>query len=197
MRLPKLIRSLLYSRRDARLETENAHKLYMSLRGKAKKSSRDSGSEDDCMEVVSELIVNYYKPRYVLNHETQCAYEFMDCNCRLIGVKDCDIDWKSLKKLPKRYIERVKDRNALFPSFIRSFKNGVAEVSWQLNPDGRYWADDDGYGMTDDWPFDIYGFIDTDCKVVVPYRAVGSDDEIKKMRFQAEKVVATRCKGKK
>jgi hypothetical protein len=48
----------------------------------------------------------------------------------------------------------------------------VAEVSWQINPDGRYYMDEDGYGMTDDEEITIYGFIDQKAKVVVKFRNI-------------------------
>ncbi len=31
----------------------------------------------------------------------------------------------------------------------RKFKNGVVLVEWTLYPDGRYFMDEDGYGMED------------------------------------------------
>lgn len=35
-------------------------------------------------------------------------------------------------------------------SVVRRYENGGAEVSWMLQPDGRYDQDEDGFGMTDD-----------------------------------------------
>ena len=141
------------------------------------------------IEIIDFLFVDYWKPRYLLNHNTKCAYEFMTFNAHLVGVEDSDIDWNSLKKIPDEYIDRIKKRNALFPSFIRQFKNGVAEGCWQINPDGRYWMDEDGYGMTPDDEFNIYGFIDTECKIVIPYQTIQDWEQLKKMRAEAEKIV--------
>ena len=76
-----------------------------------------------------------------------------------------------------------------FPSFIRGFRNGVAQVDWQLNPDGRYYMDDDGYGMTDDIEIEIYGFMDTEGKVVVKFQAVKDYRELEKLRKEAEEVI--------
>ena len=45
-------------------------------------------------------------------------------------------------------------------------KNGVAEVEWQLNLDGMYYRDEDGFGMTDDEEIKLYGAIDRKGKVV-------------------------------
>ena len=42
----------------------------------------------------------------------------------------------------------------------------MAEVEWQLNPDGMYYRDEDGFGMTDDEEIKFYGAIDRNGKVV-------------------------------
>ena len=73
--------------------------------------------------------------------------------------------------------------------FIRQFKNGVAQVSWQLNPDGRYYMDEDGFGMTDDEEVEIYGFIDMEGKVLVKFRNIEDYGELEVMRKQAEEIV--------
>ena len=41
----------------------------------------------------------------------------------------------------------------------------MAEVSWQLNPDGRYYMDEDGYGMTNEKEITIFGFIDRNAEM--------------------------------
>lgn len=171
-------------------EAQNLYQILMTPTYSGKNYQRRDMDEN--MEVVNFLFIDYWKPRYLLNHNTKCAYEFMNANAHLVGVEDTDIDWNSLKKLPDEYLQRIESRNALFPSFIRCFENGVAEVQWQINPDGRYWMDEDGYGMTPDDEFNIYGFIDTECNVVVPYQTISDYKQLKVMRAEAEKIVASR-----
>ena len=99
-----------------------------------------------------------------------------------------NIDWKSLESLPDYMIERARRLSALFPTFVSCFQNGVAKVSWQLNPDGRYYRDDDGYGMTDDEETTVYGFIDTEMNVLVKFQYIGNDwERLKEMRHEAER----------
>ena len=142
------------------------------------------------MAVINETMWGWWKPRYLVNHNTKCAYEFIDGNQCLLTVSEDDIDWDSLKDLPEDAIGRARALSFHFPSFIRGFKNGVAEVSWQLNPDGRYYMDDDGFGMTDDEEIEIYGFIDQNAKVVVKFKNINECyDELDKMRKQAEEAV--------
>ena len=124
-----------------------------------------------------------------MNHNKKTAFEFMDDNETLVTVTEDDVDWKSLKKLPEDAILRAKHLSFHFPSFIRAFKNGVAQVDWQLNPDGRYYMDDDGFGMTDDDEINIYGFIDTEGKVVVKFQMINDDKDLERMRKEAEEKV--------
>lgn len=137
------------------------------------------------MSVIKQVIWGWWKPRFLLNHNTKCAYEFMDSNERLMTVTENDIDWESLEGLPENALCRAMALSLHFPSFIHRFNGGVAEVSWQLNPDGRYYMDDDGFGMTDDEEIEIYGFIDQNANVVARFRNIKSDDELAEMRHQA------------
>ena len=42
----------------------------------------------------------------------------------------------------------------------------MAEVRWEINPDGRFYCDEDGFGMTNDKEINLYGVIDRKGKVV-------------------------------
>lgn len=141
------------------------------------------------MALVSQVIMQYWKPRFLLNHHTKRACEFMDSNETLVTVTHEDIAWETLDRLPNMAVECAKRLSFHFPSFIHPFKNGVAEVSWQLNPDGRYFMDDDGFGMTDDEEIKIYGCIDKAGKVIVKFQTINNYDELRMMRKQAEEMV--------
>ena len=93
---------------------------------------------------------------------------------------------------PDLMVEVAKRLSIHFPTFIRWFHNGVAQVDWQLNPDGRYYQDDDGYGMTDDEEIEIYGFIDTNGNVLVKFRAIKDSSELETMRKEADDIVRNR-----
>ena len=53
-------------------------------------------------------------------------------------VSHDDIMWETLASASKAALSRAKDLSFHFPSFIYGYKNGVAKVQWQLNPDGIY-----------------------------------------------------------
>lgn len=138
------------------------------------------------MAVLHKSMMGWYKPRFLLDHNKKTAIEFMDSYERLVTVTENDIDWTSLKKLPEDVVYVAQCLSFHYPSFIRGFKNGVARVDWQLNPDGRYYMDDDGFGMTDDVEIEIYGFIDKTGNVLVKFRAINDDKELIAMRKEAE-----------
>lgn len=118
------------------------------------------------MTLVWQVIWSWWKPRFLLDHNTQCAYEIMNTNHELVTVTDDDIDWNSLKDLPEKAIARAAAHNAMFPTLVRCFQNGEADVEWQINPDGKYWMDDDGFGMTDDQELALFGSIDRTGQVI-------------------------------
>ena len=147
---------------------------------------------DEGMSMVDELIGGYWKPRYIVDHNAGCAYEFMSRNEYLETITEDDIDLDSLVGIPEEAREVAESLWFHYPSFIRRYEEGVAEVSWQLNPDGRYYMDDDGYGMTNDREVTIYGYVDRKGKVLVPFRAIKDFKELKPMREEARRIVAER-----
>ena len=167
---------------------QSTHYLYQQLCGERyKESPYNEVNLDEGMAVIEEVMNGWWKPRFLLDHNTQCAYEFMNENEVLMTVTDDDIDWESLQNLPEEAIRRAMEFSFHFPSSISSYENGVAEVRWQLNPDGRYYMDEDGYGMTDDEEIEIYGYIDRRGKIVAKFRNVIDLDELDEMQEQAEK----------
>lgn len=129
--------------------------------------TRDLGED---MAIVKQTIFGWWKPRFLMDHRTRCAYEFLDAGEVLVNVKDEDIDWKSLDSLPGNLIQRVQDRDGHFPTLVYGFHDGIAEVQWQINPDGRYYMDDDGFGMTDDEEISLWGKIDRTGNVVERFK---------------------------
>ena len=125
--------------------------------------TRDLGEQ---MAIIHQSIGGWWKPRYLVNHLACEAYEFMDETERLLLVSDDDIEWESLMGLPSKAIARARAHSGLYPTVIRAYHNGEAEVTWQINPDGRYFMDEDGYGMTDDKEITLVGTIDRTGKVL-------------------------------
>lgn len=165
-------------------------KLYKSLSTEEYKTHPfDTEDLGEGMSVVNEVIDQYWKPRFLLDHRLQRAYEFMNKDEKLVTVTQSDVDWDSMAELSEDDIKWAKEQNFHYPSFILKYKNDVAQVRWQLNPDGMYYMDEDGFGITDDQEVNIYGFIDRAGKVLVKFRNIKNDDELIAMRAEAEQKV--------
>ena len=50
------------------------------------------------------------------------------------------------------------------------FQNGVCAICWTVYPDGRYFADEDGYGMEDNNEENVYCIINKDLEIIVPFQ---------------------------
>ena len=101
-------------------------------------------------------------------------------------VKEEDIEWSTLKELPEDVQNNARTQFAMYQTFVEGFSNGVARVRWQINPDGRYWMDDDGFGMTSDVEVEIYGYINKEGKVVGKFRLPCEKDKNVDYRKLAE-----------
>ena len=159
--------NLLYEEPTNDSEMSEEEKLYKKLSSPLYRDrpfeQRDLG---EGMTLVNQVVGEYWKPRYLMDNEARCAYEFMSGDEVLQVVSDEDVDWDSLKGIPHDALDRAKAHSFHFPGHIYQYKNGVAEVEWQLNPDGMYYRDEDGFGMTDDEEINLYGAIDRKGKVV-------------------------------
>lgn len=143
-------------------------------------------SMGDQMEIVEEVIDNYWRERFLVNHETKEAYILMNRDLTLPFISEKDVDWKGVETLENN--SNAYSFSAYYQRFaVEKFKDGVALVEWTLYPDGRYFMDEDGYGMEDNDESVIYGFIDTHARVVIPFQAK-SWKELEKQRPEAVRI---------
>lgn len=54
--------------------------------------------------------------------------------------------------------------------WVFPFTGNKAAVEWTVRPDGSYYADSDGFGMTDDEEITLHGFIDTNGRPIGKFR---------------------------
>jgi hypothetical protein len=97
------------------------------------------------------------------------VYPISTASGRLVGFTHDDIDWDSVSQL-----EHHGDAERLVANYgglsIGNYQDGIARVNWMLYPDGRYFADEDGFGMEDNDEVNISAYIDTECRVVVKFQ---------------------------
>jgi hypothetical protein len=89
-------------------------------------------------------------------------------------VDDNDIDYDAIAKVCENGIGNAKAKVIYYAGLNRwdGFKDGLCAISWTLYPDGRYFADEDGYGMEDNDEEEVYAIIDTDLKMVESFRPI-------------------------
>ena len=138
------------------------------------------------MFLLQVLWGSYWKPRYLVDDEVRMAYEFLDTDCCLATFTVDDIAWETLENLSEELKQRARKLNAHFPTIVSGYHDGVAEVSWQINPDGMYYMDSDGFGMSDDEEETLYGFIDRKGKPLVKFRRIKDFSELKDMEREAK-----------
>ena len=89
-------------------------------------------------------------------------------------VDDNDIDYEAIVKECKNGIGNAQAKAIRYARLNRwdGFKDGLCAISWMLYPDGRYFADEDGFGMEDNDEEKVYAIIDTDLNIVEPFRPI-------------------------
>lgn len=138
------------------------------------------------MEIVEQVIDGYWRERFLLNDSDKTAYELMDDAFILKFLSEKDVDWESVGTIDNN--RNAYSFSAYYQRFaVEKFKEGVALVEWTLYPDGRYFMDEDGYGMEDNDASVLYGFIDTHANVVIPFQAK-TWEELEKMRPDAVRI---------
>ena len=106
----------------------------------------------------------------LVNMQTGKVRQFVSNSGKLL-VDDAEIGYESVRKELKHY-GNVDEKLLRYGGLGRydDFKNGYCALSWTVYPDGAYFADEDGYGMEDNDEEVVYGIINTDFEIVVPFR---------------------------
>ena len=107
---------------------------------------------------------------YLINHNTHEAWMVRSYGGTLIQWTTADVDMEELKD-----VENSGNAHTMWAQYgfnIGLFNGGRAIVSWTLHPEGTYFADPDGFGMTDDEEVKVYGIVDTQCKIVKPFSLI-------------------------
>ena len=67
-------------------------------------------------------------------------------------------------------LEYPLDRKTQFRFWIYAYKDGKALVEWTLQPDGRYFEDEDGFGGEDFEEITLYSYINTKGFFTEPFK---------------------------
>ena len=110
---------------------------------------------------------------YIANIVTGKIRKLSTANGNLL-VDDSDIDYDAIAKECENGIGNAQSKAIRYAGINRwdGFKDGLCAISWMLYPDGRYFADSDGFGMEDNDEEVVYAIIDTDLNIVEPFRPI-------------------------
>lgn len=83
-------------------------------------------------------------------------------------LTEADIEPSALRLIKQQCLYlafKARYRFWVFP-----FTGSKAAVEWTVRPDGSYYADSDGFGMTDDEEITLHGFINTKGRPIGQFR---------------------------
>ena len=110
---------------------------------------------------------------YIANIVTGKIRKLSTANGNLL-VDDSDIDYDAIAQESENGIGNAQSKVIRYAGLNRwdGFKDGLCAISWMLYPDGRYFADEDGFGIKDNDEEKVYAIIDTDLNIVEPFRPI-------------------------
>ncbi len=120
---------------------------------------------------------------YIANTQTGKIRKISDGDYLL--VDDNEIDYDAITKECENGLYNAQMKVVRYAGINRwdGFKSGLCAISWMLYPDGRYFADEDGFGMEDNDEEEVYAIIDADLNIVEPFRPIGNVDQyLKQLR---------------
>lgn len=129
------------------------------------------------------------KRLFIYDTNKKCAYELVGSTGTFSHWNASAIEIAAILDYPKGLVMSIMSCKTKYYFGFENFRNGVTEVIWMVQPDGIYWADSDGYGMTDDNEIKLRAFIDADCHILVPFQEM-DDDLRERYRKQAERIAA-------
>ena len=117
----------------------------------------------------------------VADKENRLAYMLVMPDGELTPLlREEDFDWPAIETTGHAYEARCRKVDYRFD--IDRYADGVALVTWMLHPDGSYYADEDGFGRTDDEEVNISAFIDRRCRVLVKFQPMDSHERKEELR---------------
>lgn len=116
---------------------------------------------------------------YLVNKATGKA-RVTDSLGLLVGFSNKEIDFKTLDKTPNS--QNAHTRRIDYARIGRwdDCKEGLIALSWMLYPDGRYFADSDGFGGEDNDELTVYCVMNDNLEVIRPFTIVRDIRELLK-----------------
>ncbi len=125
---------------------------------------------------------------YIANMQTGKIRKLSTADGTLL-VDDSEIDYEAIAKECENGIGNARAKAIRYGEIGRwdDFEDGLCAISWMLYPDGRYFGDEDGFGMESNREEKVYAIIDTNLDIVEPFRPINDIStylkELKKKRL--------------
>ena len=105
---------------------------------------------------------------YLINTNEEKVIQLVDEEGNMVAFTKDDVD-ESVIKLDVDS-DNAANLKAHYRFFVYNFKNGQAEVEWTVMPDGRYFADEDGFGAENCSELIAVAIINKDGKLLKPFK---------------------------
>ncbi len=123
----------------------------------------------------------------LLNTNTKEAWELVGDYGKFVEWDpSSSVDKNSISDMPVEVQVRAENGHVSYAFGVNYFTNGVASVSWTLQPDGQYYADEDGFGGTRDREITLTAFIDSKARILVPFQLMDRETESHLKRLAIE-----------
>ncbi len=90
----------------------------------------------------------------------------------IVGFSDDEIDFTTIDRMPNSHNAHPRIMRYGEVCWWNSCRNGLIALCWTLYPDGRYFADEDGFGMEDNDELTVYCVMNDNLEVVRPFTVV-------------------------
>lgn len=129
---------------------------------------------------------------YVANIETGKIRQLASCDGYVL-VDDSDIDLDVIARWCTCGIDNARAKAIRYARLNRydEFKKGICAISWVLYPDGRFFADSDGFGMEPNNEEVVYAIMNKNLDIIEPFRPI---DDIREYLKQLRKSGAGKTK---
>lgn len=112
--------------------------------------------------------------KVLINLQTEETFELVDGNGNLLHITKDDINFSRVNQLENSH--HAKELKVCYDFRVECFSKGVSLIIWTLYPDGRYFADEDGFGGENNDETVVYAFIDKKGKIQIPFQDMTKDE---------------------
>lgn len=139
-------------------------------------------SFDEAMDLGCNIVMESNDAGLWLKNTATGAIRQLQKGCLIYGFSKDNYNWD--------VIGNLENNGCAYSGEIRyggiyrwdDFKDGFGGFTWTLHPEGRYYADEDGYGAEDDVEITICVILDSNLNVVVPWQPMDARSVLKQLR---------------